>query len=142
MRQRSDHEEVWRRYLGGETPAQISRAINRKQGSVWQVIYKAGGIRPAPRCRAPGRLSLDEREEVSRGLAAGHFLRGVARRLGRAPSTISREVARNGGRGGYRAHRADGQAWQTARRPKRCKLAANGELARLVGEQAGPAVVP
>lgn len=83
MRQRIDHDEVWKRYLGGETPAEIARAINRKHGSVWQVVYKAGGIRPAVRRRAPGRLSSQEREEISRGLAACHWLRAIARRLGR-----------------------------------------------------------
>jgi hypothetical protein len=90
--------------------------------------------RPAVRHRSVRHLSLMEREEISRGVAGGESLRVLARRLGRAPSTLSREVARNGGRHRYRAHRADGPAWQRARRPQDCKLASNHTLRAIVEE--------
>ena len=80
-------------------------------------------------------LSLAEREEISRGIVAGQSIRGMARALGRSPSTVSRELRRNGGRQHYRANRADRAAWERARRPKRCKLISNPELARLVARQ-------
>jgi len=95
----------------------------------------AGGVRPAPRARSVRHLSLREREEISRGIAAGESLRVMAGRLGRAVSTISRELARNGGRLRYRAHQADQAAWQRARRPQRCKLATNPMLRQVVEAQ-------
>ena len=79
--------------------------------------------------------SLDEREEISRALAAGESIRSTAARLGRAPSTISREIKRNGGLDAYRASQADDAAWDRSRRPKRCKLRQNRSLARLVAEK-------
>ena len=79
-------------------------------------------------------MSLVEREEISCGVAAGESLRVIGRRLGRAPSTLSRELGRNGGRVGYRAHRADRAAWQRARCPKACKLASNHALRGVVEE--------
>lgn len=90
---------------------------------------------PAARKRSPRSLSLAEREEISRGLAAGDSIRGIAVRLGRAASTVSREVARHGGRGNYRATKADAKAWDLARRPKQCKLALNKRLRALVAEK-------
>ena len=104
-------------------------------------LVRCGGIRPAPRRRSPGRLSLAEREEISRGLAAGLSLRAIAAGLGRAPSTISREVAAHGGRGRYRAAPADQQAWARARRPQACKLATHPALRAIVGEQLKQRVV-
>ncbi len=92
-------------------------------------------MRPRQRIRAARHLSFQEREEVSRGLASGESLRSIALRLGRSASTVSREVARNGGRGGYRAHHADRAAWDRARRPKPCKLKANLELRRVVEDK-------
>ena len=79
--------------------------------TVRDLLKRTGGIRPAPRCRWELRLSLEEREEISRGLAAGESLRAIAAGLGRVPSTISREVAGNGGRSRYRALAADRTAW-------------------------------
>jgi len=95
----------------------------------------AGGVRPAPRERSVRHLSLAEREEISRGVAGGDFLRVIASRLGRPVSTISREVARNDGRLRYRAHRADRAAWQRARRPQVCKLATNTALRHVVKDK-------
>ena len=94
-----------------------------------------GWVRPQPRGRSPRHLSLLEREEISRGVAAGVSLRMVAARLGRAPSTITRELARNGARSGYRAHRADRAALRRGRRPKPSKLAENPELRGVVEEK-------
>jgi hypothetical protein len=98
-------------------------------------LVRCGGIRPASRRRSPGRLSLAEREEISRGLAAGLSLRTIAAGLGRAASTVSREVAEHGGRGGYRAARADQLAWSRARRPQACKLVTHRRLRAIVAEK-------
>jgi IS30 family transposase len=91
-----------------------------------------GGIRPAPRRRSRRMLSMDEREEISRGVAAGVSLRSIATGLHRAPSTVSRELRRNGGQRRYRAAAADKRAWDRALRPKACKLATHDELRQLV----------
>ena len=98
-------------------------------------LLRCGGIRPDPRHRAAGRLSFEDREEISRGLAADQSLRAIAARLGRSPSTISREVASNGGRRRYRAASADQHAWARATRPKPCKLATNPVLAGIVAKK-------
>src|ERR1017187_3740699 len=100
--------------------------------SVRELEANAGGVRPRPRLRSERVLSLEESEEISRGLAEGVSLREIATRLGRAPSTVSREVAHNGGRASYRALRADQRAWQCAQRPKPAKLVACPRLAREV----------
>jgi IS30 family transposase len=104
-------------------------------GTVRAYLVRCGGIRPDPRRRSPGRLSFAEREEISRGLAAGRSLRAIAAGLGRAPSTVSREVAARGGRNRYRAASADQIAWSRSRRPKVCKLATNPALAGVVAEK-------
>ena len=120
--------EVWERRKAGELTRSIARRLGRNGSSIRRLFEDAGGVRPAPRRRAERHLTLLEREEISRGVAAGDSLRVIASRLGRAVSTISREVARKGGRHRYRAHRADRAAWQRARRPQRCKLASNPML--------------
>ena len=120
--------EVWERRQAGESNRSIGRRLGRSAGSIRAFVESFGGVRPQPRRRSLRHLSLTEREEISRGIAAGEPLCAIADRLGRAPSTISRELARNGGRVGYRAHRADRVAWQRARRPQACKLAANETL--------------
>src|SRR5215210_3155644 len=89
------------------------------------MIEATGGISPPQRRRRGCALTSSEREEISRGLAAGESLRAIAARLGRCASTVCREVNRNGGRKGYRAQKADEKAWQRALRPKRCLLATN-----------------
>ncbi len=123
---------LWERYGRGESVSAIARAVGRHSVTVGQFIRAAGGIRPPPVCRSQVRLSLAEREEISRGLAAGEAMRAIALRLRRAPSTISREIARNGGGRGYRALRADKAAHARARRAKPCKLAGHPRLATLV----------
>jgi IS30 family transposase len=116
-------DEVWRRWRSGQAVKVLARAMRRNPSTVRDLLKRTGGIRPVPRRRWELRLSLDEREEISRGLAAGLSLRCIAAVLGRAPSTVSREVAANGGRGGYRALPADRAAWTRACRPKQTKLA-------------------
>jgi hypothetical protein len=128
MRQRIDNDEVWDRYQRGELPTHAARAMGRSEHTVFQLIYQQGGIRPAKRWRAAGRLSLAEREEISRGLAAGESFRAIARRLQRVASTVSREVNAHGGREGYRAATADQAAWAAAKRPKVSRLAEHDEL--------------
>jgi len=124
--------ELWRRWKAGESLSEIGRALGRQASNVYAVLAPSGGYRPARRRRSQRVLSLAEREEISRGLAAGRSLREVARGLGRAPSTVSREVARHGGRRRYRALQADDRAWRRARRPKPCKLACEPRLRALV----------
>jgi IS30 family transposase len=124
--------EIWDRWQAGESMKSIGRRFDRASSSVFSVISPAGGIRPAERRRSSRVLSLSEREEISRGLSTGNSLRSIANRLCRSPSTICREVRRNGGRENYRATRSDVAAWDRARRPKLCKLACCPILARTV----------
>ena len=127
--------ELWHRWRKGESITDISRALGSFRTSVAYVLRRDGGFAPPLRKRAPHALSLAEREEISRGLSAGHSLRQIAKHLKRAPSTISREIARNGGRQRYRATEADKAAWVRARRPKACWLAQHGKLRRIVAHK-------
>src|SRR5215471_2552177 len=121
--------ELWERWKNGQSAAAISRALERRNKTgVEKIVVRHGGIAPAPRRRAMAALRLEEREEISRGIALGRSLRQIAQDLGRAPSTVSREIRRNGGRRAYRAHRADRSAWERALRPKHCRLALHREL--------------
>jgi IS30 family transposase len=128
----AQRSEIWDRWLAGESMKSIGRRFDRASSSVFAVISPTGGIRPASRRRARQALSLGEREEISRGLSTGCSVRSIARALGRSPSTISREVHRNGGPDRYRAARSDDAAWHRALRPKLCKLACCPSLARTV----------
>ncbi len=127
--------EVWDRWQAGDANRLIGRDLGRSAASIRAFVESWGGVRPRVRRRSSRHLSLVEREEISRSVAAGDSLRMVATRLGRAPSTISRELARNGGRVGYRAHHADRAAVTRARRPKPSKLAENPELRAVVEEK-------
>ncbi len=127
--------EVWDRWEAGDANRLIGRDLGRSAASIRAFVESWGGVRPRVRRRAERHLSLTEREEISRGVAAGVSLRMVAARLGRSPSTISRELARNGGRVGYRAHRADRAALRRGRRPKPSKLATNHQLRMVVEEK-------
>jgi IS30 family transposase len=121
--------ELWERWRNGLSVAAISRVLDRRNKTgVLGIVTLHGGIAPAPRRRAVAALRFEEREEISRGIAVGRSLRQIARSLGRAPSTMSREIRRNGGSQAYRANRADRRAWQRALRPKPCRLALNREL--------------
>jgi len=124
--------EIWDRWQRGESMSSIGRVFERESSSVFSVISPTGGIRPPDRKRAALALSTAEREEISRGLSTNLSLRAIARHLGRAPSTISREVRRNGGRQAYRATASDKAAWERALRPKICKLACHPSLAYAV----------
>jgi IS30 family transposase len=115
-------DEVWRRWRCGQAVKVLAREMRRHPSTVRDLLKRSGGVRPAPRRRWELRLSMVEREEISRGLAAGESLRVIAAGLGRAPSTVSREVAANGGRAGYRAVAADRAAWARGCRPKPTKL--------------------
>ena len=126
---------IWDRWEKGESLNAIARDLGRGHSAVQGFLAKTGGIRPAPRTRSQQALSLAEREEISRGVVAGHSLRFIAAALNRAPSTVSREIKRNGGRRRYRACKADESAWDRAHRAKRCKLAENPALARIVAEK-------
>ncbi len=120
--------EIWDRWQRGESMSSIGRAFGRESSSVFSQLSPTGGIRPPPRKRARLSLTLSEREEISRGLASHLSLRAIAIQLGRSPSTISRELKRNGGYDSYRATTADQAAWARACRPKPCKLANNPTL--------------
>jgi IS30 family transposase len=121
--------ELWERWKRGQCVADIARALERRNKSgVYRILAVNGGIVPAPRRRAPVALRLEEREEISRGIAAGRSIRQIAQGLGRSPSTVSREIKRNGGSSTYRASEADRRAWERALRPKPCRLARNAQL--------------
>ena len=126
---------VWDRWRKGESLNAIARDLDRGHSAVQGALARTGGIRPAKRRRSRFALTLAEREEISRGMFVGHSIRAIASQLGRSPSTISREIRRNGGRRRYRANRADWAAWDRARRPKTCKLTENRALARIVAKK-------
>ena len=123
---------MWERWQKGESLQQIAQLFDRNHSSIQPILAATGGIRPAPRCRSRLALTLAEREEISRAVVAGHSIRSIAAQLGRGPSTISRELKRNGGQECYRASQADQSAWDRGRRPKTGKLAQNRALARIV----------
>ena len=127
--------ELWRRWRKGESIHDISRALGQYRSTIHSTLKCHGGFAPPVRKRAPSALSLAEREEISRGISAGHSLRQIARMLQRSPSTISREIARNDGRRCYRATQADKAAWKRSHRPKACRLAQNGKLRRMVANK-------
>lgn len=127
--------DVWARWKRGECMADIARALAVSRDPVQHILVSAGGIAPLQRRRSARHLSFEEREVISRGLAAGQAIRVIAQSLGRRPSTISREVSRNGGRRFYRAADAERCAWERARRPKPCLLAGNERLRDLVAEK-------
>jgi IS30 family transposase len=128
----AESAEIWDRWQRGEGLKLIGRVFGKTSSSIFAHLRPHGGIRPVPRRRAGRVLSLAEREEISRGVAVGASLRSIAARLGRAASTVSRELRRNGGQRRYRAAAADKRAWDRALRPKRCKLATHGKLRRIV----------
>lgn len=124
--------EMWDRWQRGESLKAIGRVFDRPSSSIFGQLAPTGGIRPPPRRRSRLALTLSEREEISRGIAGDLSLRSIADQLGRSPSTISRELKRNGGIEHYRASRADEAAWDRSQRPKPCKLAGNTWLRRNV----------
>ena len=130
----ADRAELWDRWARGESSKAIARAMNRG-ASAYPILLRYGGIRPRRRRRSSRELTLAEREEISRGVAAGQSLRSIASTLGRAASTVSREIRRNGSRGGYRAAEAEDRFWDRTRRPKPCRLVQRPRLRELMEEK-------
>ena len=130
-----EKQELWARWRAGQSLSDIGRALGKHAASVFGVLLAKGGIASSARIRSRRSLSLQDREEISRGLVAGLSLRKIAEHLGRSASTISREVSRNHGRWKYRATDADERAWRRASRPKPCLLAANRSLQMVVAEK-------
>ena len=128
----AERTELWDRWQRGESLKAIGRAFGKPSSSIYFQVAPHGGIRPAARRRSRLALTLSEREEISRGLTAHQSTRSMARLLGHSPSTVSREISRNGGHDRYRAALADEKAWVRARRPKRCKLANSPRLRQAV----------
>jgi len=126
---------MWERWKAGWTLHEIGHLFDRRHTSIQGILSRTGGIRPPKRCRCLAALTLSEREEISRALVTGESICSIAARLGRAPSTVSRELKRNGGQENYRATQADSAAWDRALRPKRCRLAKNRPLARVVADK-------
>jgi transposase, IS30 family len=126
---------MWDRWQKGDSLQEIAQLFDRNHSSVERILAETGGIRPAQRCRSRLALTLSEREEISRAVVAGQSARSIATSLGRAPSTISREIKRNGGQEYYRASQAEQAAWDRTLRPKTCKLVENRALARIVADK-------
>jgi IS30 family transposase len=126
---------MWDRWKAGDSLQQIAQLFDRNHSSIQRILAETGGIRPVARRHSRLALTQTEREEISRALAVGQSIRQIALRLERAPSTVSREINRNGGRRSYRANQAEQAAWERARRPKRCRLAQFPKLAQLVAEK-------
>ena len=128
-------QELWRRWKDGQSLTEIGIALGKHAGSIHGVLSSNGGITPRTRTRCVHALTLSEREDISRGLMAGTTMRKLAEKLGRSPSTISREIARNGGIQTYRAAASDERAWDRSRRPKSCVLAVNERLQKVVAQK-------
>ncbi len=128
----AEKTELWDRWKRGESLKAIGRAFGKQSSSIYFLVAPHGGIRPAERRRSRLALTLAEREVISRGVTAHRSARSIAKLLGRSPSTVSREMSRNGGYDRYRATLADENAWARSRRPKCCKLATNPRLRQAV----------
>src|SRR5690349_7104109 len=127
--------DMWNRWKAGQSLHAIGRALGKDQHVIYFLLARHGGIAPRARRRSPVALMLAEREEISRGIASGQSLGAIAQHLHRAVSTVSREVARHGGRSQYRASEADSQAWESALRPKPCRLATHSKLQQMVASK-------
>jgi IS30 family transposase len=124
--------DMWMRWKAGQSLHEIGRTFGKDHVSIQFMLAQHGGIARVARRRSSLTLTLAEREDISRGIASGSSIRGIAKGLQRAVSTVSREVARHGGRPLYRANEADHQAWESAWRPKRCLLAIHVKLQEIV----------
>lgn len=127
--------ELWRRWRAGQSLSEIGLALSKHAASIHGLVSAKGGIAPTVRRRSPVVLTLSEREEISRGLAAGYSIRQIATGIERSPSTVSREVTRHGGAARYRASDADQAAWDRALRPKACRLAGHPRLRETVASK-------
>ncbi len=126
---------MWDQWQKGESLHEIARLFDRHHPSIQRILSETGGIRPAKRYRSRLALTLVEREEISRGIVAGNSMRSIATALGRSPSTVSREINRNGGLSQYHASQSDKAAWDNAHRPKICKLVKDRSLACIVARK-------
>ncbi len=126
--------DIWKRWKAGQSLHEIGRVFGRNHGAIYFLLAHHGGIAPAARRRSLLTLTVAEREDISRGIASGWSIRAIAKGLQRAVSTVSREVARHGGRLHYRASEADHQAWESGLRPKVCLLAVHAMLQSIVAE--------
>jgi IS30 family transposase len=127
--------DLWHRWKHGQSLSEIGRALGKHAGSIHGVLSSNGGFIPAVRRRSRWALTLAEREEISRGMATALSIRQIAAKLGRAPSTVSREIHRHGGAHTYRAAEADTRAWDRTRRPKPCRLATDPTLQSIVASK-------
>src|SRR6202035_5800155 len=127
--------DMWSRWKVGQSLNAIGRALGKDKQVIHFLLACHGGIAPPVRRRSRRALTLAEREDISRGIARGCSMRVIAQRLSRASSTVSREVARHGGRAPYRASEADRQAWESALRPKPCRLATHRKLQEIVASK-------
>jgi IS30 family transposase len=127
--------DMWNRWKAGQSLHEIGRALGKDHVVIQFLLARHGGIAPAARRRSRRVLTLAEREDISRGIASGSSMRVIAQRVSRACSTVSREVARHGGRAQYRANEADQQAWESALRPKPCLLATHSKLQEIVASK-------
>jgi IS30 family transposase len=127
--------DMWGRWKAGQSLHEIGRAFGKSHVVIHFLLARHGGIAPTARRRSVLRLTLAEREDISRGIASGSSIRNIAKGLQRAVSTVSREVARHGGRPQYRASDADQQAWESALRPKACLLAKHVKLRTIVASK-------
>jgi IS30 family transposase len=127
--------DMWNRWKAGQSLHEIGRALGKSHVVIQFLLARHGGVAPAARRRSRRVLTLAEREDISRGIASGCSMRVIAQRVSRACSTVSREVARHGGRAQYRANQADQQAWESALRPKPCLLATHSKLQELVASK-------
>ncbi len=127
--------DLWPRWKQGQSLSEIGRALGKHAGSIHGVVSSNGGFIPAVRKRSRWALTLAEREEISRGMAMAFSIRQIAATLGRAPSTVSREIHRHGGAHTYRTAEADTQAWTHSRRPKPCRLATSPMLQQIVASK-------
>ena len=130
-----DKALMWDRWRQGDSLREVARLLERGPSSVFKTLQRTGGIQPPPRTRSSLALSIAEREIISRGLACGKSLRAIASEINRSPSTVSREVERNGGSVKYRATTADQAAWGRAKRPKVCKLAQQAKLVKVIAKK-------
>jgi IS30 family transposase len=127
--------DMWNRWKAGQSLHAIGRALGKDHVVIQLLLARHGGIVPPARRRSRRVLTLAEREDISRGIASGSSMRVIAQRLSRASSTVSREVARHGGRAQYRANEADQRAWESALRPKPCLLATHSKLQEIVASR-------
>ena len=123
---------MWDRWQKGDSMNDIAKLFDRGHSAVQRILTENGGIRPREKKRSPLALTLAEREAISRGLARQLTRSAIAAQLGRSPSTVSREIQRNGGYDAYRASTAEDAAWQRALRPKDCKLTGQPHLVRVI----------